>query len=153
MQFCFGFIDAGYIIKGNGWLIAIEYTRTTLAKLHRLVVGALCLAHHKVDETHNKHRWQRVAQQCHDIPPIAGALHVPLDARKAFLRNAQRYKLLSGCGFSLYPGNCDTVRRRRYEIDRKIVLGNRNFLDFLVENCIAHFTQRQNFLCRSLRPH
>jgi len=71
-KFFFGFISPGNIFKGDSWLVAREHTRAAFAKRHRLVIRALCLTHHQIDETADQQKWQKSADQTDPVEQVAG---------------------------------------------------------------------------------
>ena len=64
LQILLGFFRAGHIFKRHRGMLAGEHARAALAERHRLIVGALRLPEHEVDQAHDEQAGQQKARSC-----------------------------------------------------------------------------------------
>ena len=86
-----GLVDAGDVGERDDRLVAEEHPRAALAEAHRLVVGALGLAHHEEDEAADEEQRQQARQQEADPRVVGRRLpRVDLSRQRSGCRRSRR---------------------------------------------------------------
>jgi hypothetical protein len=145
LQIVLGFFGAYHVFERHRGMLAGEHARAALAKRHRLVVGALRLPEHEVDQAHYDQAGQQKADCAEQRAPFRRPIDHVLDRGQFGGVDPQALQLRSQIRVGIL------VRRDNFAagIHLDIIARDDDLLDFTGSDQGGHLTQRH--VCTGLR--